>query len=380
MTAKSYDFLIVGSGPAGSVAACVLAEGGAKVALLDISRENTHFKIGESLPGIGRRLLRFLRMEHLLLPHLPMHQRISSWGSPRGRLATDSLQDPYGSGWWLDRTSFERDLLREALKRGAEQIQGFVSSCHRSEDQQMLVSLRVPSQRSREQLTARWILDASGRACAIARRMGAEREVSHPLWAQYIALSTRSRLTLSVVESSSQGWWYLAPTAPTQAVLMRMQGLRPPVHVPFWEQLPDTGLVRKHLSTLATITSDPGNCRIADASSAITKPFYGPGWCAVGDAAIAFDPLASQGIFHAMQSGYRAAKALLQNDDHSRESALQDYAAEQWRVWQNYRTQRENIYAAETRWPEEPFWSERQVMAATAHQRVTYPHSSATRS
>jgi flavin-dependent dehydrogenase len=380
MTSGDYDFLIAGSGPAGSVAACILAEAGAKVGLIDIWREAASFKVGESLPGIGRRLLRLMNMEHVLHPHLPMHQRISCWGSDHEHLAADSLQDPYGTGWWLDRTRFEQDLLKEAWKKGAAPIAGFVSSCQRGDDNQILLQVRVPGQTTRAQLRARWIFDASGRACTIARRLGATREVSHPLWAQYITLSTRLSLKLSVVQSTPQGWWYLAPTTSNQLILMRMQRQRPQTSFSFWEQLEEASAVRRHLLTVDTERTEPRNGRIADASSSITTPFFGLGWCAVGDAAMAFDPLASQGIFHAMQSGYRAAKALLHDEAKAQYSALQDYAGEQLRVWRLYQIQREKIYSAESRWPEELFWSGSRTNTTTAEQSLPYPHSSATRS
>ena len=56
----------------------------------------------------------------------------------------------------------------------------------------------------------------------------------------------------------------------------------------------------------------------------------GPNWLAVGDAATAFDPLASQGIYHALFSASNAARAIL--DRSASPAPFDAYAAEVARV------------------------------------------------
>jgi flavin-dependent dehydrogenase len=54
-----WDVLIAGAGPAGAVAARVLARAGRRVLLIDDSRPDLP-KVGESLPGAARPILQNL--------------------------------------------------------------------------------------------------------------------------------------------------------------------------------------------------------------------------------------------------------------------------------------------------------------------------------
>lgn len=53
-----------------------------------------------------------------------------------------------------------------------------------------------------------------------------------------------------------------------------------------------------------------GEAVITDAGSSHLDRFSGKGWLAVGDAAVAFDPLSSQGLSNALANGFYAGHAL----------------------------------------------------------------------
>src|SRR5947208_985599 len=107
---KFYDAIVAGNGPAGSVAAFVLARAGHSV--LVIGQNGSVRKIGESLPGAARPLLRYLGLHKILESeaHQPCFANASAWGSERLKI-TDMIHDPHGLGWHLDRERFDRDLL-----------------------------------------------------------------------------------------------------------------------------------------------------------------------------------------------------------------------------------------------------------------------------
>ena len=82
----------------------------------------------------------------------------------------------------------------------------------------------------------------------------------------------------------------------------------------------------------------------------------GPGWLAVGDAALACDPLSSQGLFNALYSALTAATALrraLAGDT----GALTDYQRIIARVVDVYRDHLAAWYGLENRWPDQTFWA-----------------------
>src|SRR5215470_15543481 len=60
MTAKDFDAVIVGGGPAGSAAALALLKRGARVAIVE-RKAVAEDRMGESLQGVGLEILRELR-------------------------------------------------------------------------------------------------------------------------------------------------------------------------------------------------------------------------------------------------------------------------------------------------------------------------------
>jgi flavin-dependent dehydrogenase len=89
----------------------------------------------------------------------------------------------------------------------------------------------------------------------------------------------------------------------------------------------------------------------------------GPGWLAVGDAALACDPLSSQGLFNALYSALMAANALrraLAGDA----DALADYQRTIARVVDAHRDNLAAYYSMESRWPTLPFWARRRGLGS----------------
>ncbi|WP_191488865.1 NAD(P)/FAD-dependent oxidoreductase [Pseudomonas sp. FEN] len=93
-----------------------------------------------------------------------------------------------------------------------------------------------------------------------------------------------------------------------------------------------------------------------DASSGRLSVFHGLRWAAVGDAALSFDPLSSQGIATALYCGQHCAQAVhaaLQGDP----AALPGYAELLTRIYAAYLDNRQQFYGMEKRWSESIFWN-----------------------
>ena len=81
-------------------------------------------------------------------------------------------------------------------------------------------------------------------------------------------------------------------------------------------------------------------------------------WLAIGDAAMAYDPLSGQGVYKALQSAVRAAQSLDQYWT-GNTSALNDYAIAVGQDFRRYLVARQAFYSAEQRWPSSTFWRRR---------------------
>jgi flavin-dependent dehydrogenase len=345
-----WDAIVAGAGPAGSVAAYVLAREGRRVLLAD-PLDIAGCKVGEALPGAALRLLRALGLpmpEHGG-PHAPIGGNLSSWGSDE-LVATDFFRHPDGQGWRLDRVRFDSALRAAAVRSGAVLKPLRLSAAARDGAGWDVRFADGGAER------AGWLVDATGRRAVLARRLGARRLRDAPLIAlyalgrPYMAL----RLNRTIVEAASRGWWYAAvlPSGkPLAGFHVRpKEAVRLAADPPRWRQaLAET----RHVG--AWLSAARFDCRLRplDASGGRLDRFAGARWIACGDAALSFDPISGQGILSALYGGMIAAQTVAA----ARDAAFADYASRLEDIRRIYYARWLGIYRAEIRWPDSGFWS-----------------------
>ncbi|MFI9048170.1 FAD-dependent monooxygenase [Streptomyces sp. NPDC053427] len=365
----AYDVVVAGGGPAGCAAALCLVRAGRTVLLADAGTGPP--KAGEALVSVGRLLLADLGVEGPVLGtgHLPCHGNLSAWGSAELH-AVDSLHDPYGHGWHLDRPLFDRRLRAAAGAAGAEVAERTaVRRCARQPDGAWRLALRDRSGGDRERtVRCRWVVDATGRGAAIAVRCGARRRTADRLTALHLTLgpppdaqdTTDGR---SLVESDQDGWWYTALLPSRRRLVAYFTDLDLPVAGGrSAERFRDRLLATRHVSVRARphgLTDLPPPRR-APAHSAHLDRVHGDGWIAAGDAAAAFDPLSSQGILTALYTGLSAGEAV-DARLHGDRAALAAYGTKVATARAAYQHDHRVVHARETRWPDRPFWARRQL-------------------
>ena len=371
-TAKRFDVVVVGAGPAGSVCAYALARFGHRVALLERS-EVPDRKIGESLPAVSRRVLEKLELAELLTN--PAHHdalgNVSAWGSSDLE-CKDFLDDPDGLGWHLDRPEFERQLRNKAMGAGAVLIKSALRTVERKNS---FLVLRTDS----DELASRFVVDATGRSAKVATQLGATREADDELiaicaWANRLETDVEKR---TLIESAADGWWYSSPVPDGRRVVAYHMLQKDAAFVlntdgEFRRRLEMTS----HVSKVLKWDNIVGKIVGKEASGQMLKPCFGERWIAVGDAAIAFDPLSSQGMYNALYTGMKAGQAVkkyLQTDhsrtenmsseaenDRSHASELDDqfqaYAQRLLSIRKVYIARRRSVYRTEMRFPEREFW------------------------
>src|SRR5437879_4270592 len=115
------DVAIIGGGPSGAAAAITLRRySSLRVSVVE-ARDYSEPRVGETLgPGIEP-LLEYLgvAVQFAAQSHLRAYATAATWGSSQLR-RQEFLLTGFGSGWCLDRSSFDRMLIEAARHAGAE--------------------------------------------------------------------------------------------------------------------------------------------------------------------------------------------------------------------------------------------------------------------
>ncbi|MFG2693074.1 tryptophan 7-halogenase [Kitasatospora sp. NPDC048407] len=354
-----YDVLVAGGGPAGAAAALTLVRAGRSVLLADAGRGPA--PVGEALPAAARVLLGDLGAGGVLTAgHLPCLANRSAWGGPR-LASTDSVFDPHGHGWHLDRVLFDRQLRECARAQGAHLVAGAVRINGRAGDGSWSVELRGAGER--RTVRCRWLVDATGRRAALATACGARRRTGDRLVALHLTLGPADPAdpdTTTTVEAAPDGWWYTAPLPTGRRLLVWYTDADLPAADPGPPAFAARLAATRHVLELAARHPWPAGAapRRAPAHTARLADVTGDGWIAAGDAAAAFDPLSSQGILTALYTGLAAGRAV-HGRLAGRAGALDAYRAELAAIDAAYLRNHRTHYCAEQRWPDRPFWRRR---------------------
>lgn len=373
-----YDVLILGGGPAGTAAAICLCRQGLTVAILERSTFD-HPRVGEMLPPEASRWLRdldvwpaFERAGHLASPGI-----LCAWNQEVPDEA-DSLFNPFGSGWHLDRVQFDMMLAQAAEQAGATVLRSVrIHECQRIQARSWRASFTHADQVCC--WTSSFLIDATGRSAWAARRQGVRRVACDQLVGvggvhSRVPEATQDDPRL-LIEAMEHGWWYSGLLPDQRAITVWMTDAEDLPHRPdalrrLWEgRLSEAPLTAARARGWGSVDA----LRTVPANTARLEIACGPSWVAVGDAAASFDPLSSRGISTALESGIRAAHVVPQVLGGGRPGPLGDVLEplsnrleplSEYAMWLDdefatYQQHYAYYYGAVTRWPESPFWQRR---------------------
>lgn len=368
---RERDVLILGSGPAGAALALALKRAGvADVVIVDTVAERPEH-IGEAAsPGLASLLRRLGLDDRLELQgHRACHGNRSLWSSDEPVL-TDFMTGAQGPGWHLDRPVFDEWLLGEARDARADLL-----SPVRLEEanwQGDRWQLRLRHGDTATLCESRWIVDATGRPAAFARRHGARLHHLDRLIALAVLAEagTQAFEAYSQIESCEHGWWYAArlPGGRTLISLMTDSDIARSLDLFSAE-----GFRRAWRATRSIARFSPPVLAAPRAHAAGTQfidQAIAPGWLALGDALMAFDPLSASGITGAIEDAIAASETLvrlLERPSTSEATALRRAYAERADAGlKRFLNEQRAIYAMEQRWPESRFWSRRSSLRIAA--------------
>jgi flavin-dependent dehydrogenase len=356
---ESFDVIIIGGGPAGTAAAITLVRRGFRTAIIERSTYSM-LRVGETLPPALSSLLMSLDVwdRFIAEDHIKSFAIRSVWGSADPH---DSyhIYNPYGPGWHVDRTRFDRMLAIAAADVGALLItQAHVK--HLSHDSISGWDVAILQDNRLRCLNAPFLIDGTGQTAAIPTGLRRSFYVVDRLIG-IICLFTQVTEPYTLIEAESCGWWYSAPLPHRRLVVVHMTdadlfanaGYSP---YEYWRHyLPKAALTSTRIGPQTTLIEP----KIVSAASLIRQPVCGIDWLAAGDASIAFDPLTGQGVYNAIKGGILAADAITARFDGSNES-FAEYAAWVNGRFSSYLQTRKIYYSKEQRWAQSTFWRRRQ--------------------
>jgi len=359
---KSYSVVIIGGGPAGSSCAIALANKGVKDILIIEAGEYNKFVIGESIPPNTKKVFNSLGVFNAFRKenHLPCYGVCSYWGDNK-RGYNDTVLSPFGHGWHLDRRKFNLFLSKQAqnkgivlktnatFKQGIKLDNGNYTISYTNNEEEITVS-------------SKFVVDASGSRSVFAKQQGSKSISGEPL----ICLGRRFKIndttkisSLTRIEAVENGWWYGAKL-PNNEVLIAFYTDQETIkktkiqQVDVWmEALSKTVSIKNGLHESMPIDEKIKGFPV---HSFCLDTMAGENWLAIGDAASAYDPITSRGIYKSLTDACYAAEciAIMMNDPSYSLTSFKDYITVNYC---NYLIERTHYYSSEQRWKESSFWN-----------------------
>jgi flavin-dependent dehydrogenase len=317
---SAVDVVVGGGGPAGSAAALWCVRQGLRVVLLEREPFPRH-RPGETLPpGVEPIFAQLGVAEAIAAAGFTRHRGIwVSWSGPR---RFDPFGRDRGSSWYgfqAPREQLDRILL-DAVSGPFAVVRQPSRALHPLCDRGRVIGVAT----SDGPLFARWVIDASGGAHWLARRLAIPLLFASPrLIARYgyVTGNCPERDEAPEIAADEMGWSWSARIAPGRYHWTRLSLSE---HDPLRDRPP---------AELANLTPQ-GRTRGADVTWRIVAEPAAPGYLCVGDAAAVLDPASSHGVLKGLMSGMMAGHVIAQAESGTASIAAATEAYSAWlRDW-----------------------------------------------
>jgi flavin-dependent dehydrogenase len=312
---SEYDVLIIGGGPAGATAGYLLGNAGIRACIVE-KTPHPRFHIGESLLPRNAPLLAELGLEKIM-DSVPHTQKLgaefcngdgfsTSFGFEQGLI-------PGSPTFNVERAPFDEALLGTAKAAGTEVREGIaVKEILKLEDG----DVRVMTDDGNE-LRGKYLFDASGQNTVVPRHLGTRKsyagrefqKVAYFAHFENVVRRSGREGGNPCIVMCEEGWFWLIPIDERRtsiglvmdAVLAKQTGMAANKMLA-WGMARCPAIIQRTANATGPDTNDV----IANFSYSC-RPFAGPGFFLLGDAATFLDPIFSSGVLLGMMSAREAA-------------------------------------------------------------------------
>ncbi len=303
---KSYDVIIVGAGPAGSTAACILAAAGKRVLILDKSKFPRDKVCGDCLNPSAWRILGRLDLSETIRSHQPTIVRRVEFCGASNESAAVNIPDSVFPEIVIRRRDLDAVLVTHAVARGAEFLDDTpVTAISRA--------WRVSTPKG--EFSAPVLLAADGRNSTVGRMTARLPAASRERIALQAHVSGKRLAVGNTVRMffHRHGYGGIAALNPDETNLCLVA------------KASEINALRAYAERMfglgpETVWNSISPLQRPDATSVASDGVF-----LLGDAARVVEPFTGEGIYYAMRSAELAADALLGCRD--LRAAEQDYTA-----------------------------------------------------
>ncbi|HSV63229.1 MAG TPA: NAD(P)/FAD-dependent oxidoreductase [Chthoniobacterales bacterium] len=322
MSGDPFDVAIIGGGPAGSVAAALLARAGRRVIVLERDKF-PRFHIGESL----------LPFSMQAFTRLGLHEKFARagfmekfGGEMYGACGDDGVKFYFEDGfcsqtdrsYQVTRADFDKVLLDHAAESGAEvREETGVDKVDFSEDGATLAISRKGNG-GPEEIRARYVIDASGRNSILSAKFKLKKNYDHlqkvSVFAHYDGMIRAEGRdgTLTRMVRALDRWFWVIPLSATRTsvgvvldgAVYKKSGLSAEEFLQ--QAIEEQPILMQQMRDAERVTP----VRTAADFSYRSTQLTGDRWMLAGDAAGFIDPVFSSGVFLAVLAGEQAADVL----------------------------------------------------------------------